>query len=50
MPGEHERDVVEPVERIAPDTLAARIGAQPLREQTAMSSGNAPWRRALRDR
>lgn len=49
LPGQQERQAVDPVERIAAEALAARIGARPVAARSAMSSGNAPWRRALRD-
>ena len=49
LPGQQERQAVEPVERIAAEALAARIGAQPMAGRSTMSSGSAPWRRALRD-
>ena len=49
LPGQHEGQAVEPVEGIAAEALAVRIGAQPLAGRSAMSSGSAPWRRALRD-
>lgn len=50
LPGQQqERQAAEPVERIAAEALAARIGAQSPDARSTMSSGNAPWRRALRD-
>ena len=49
-PGQHERQVVEPIESVEPDALAARIGARPAAARPAMSDGNAAWRRALRER
>lgn len=46
----------EPVERLDPSALAARIGMTPKTDAPApvpkspRSDGNAPWRKALRDR
>ena len=45
----------EPIERLDPSSLAARIGMAPKSEAPAprpkspRSDGNAPWRKALRD-
>lgn len=49
-PGQHERQVVEPIESVEPDMLSARIGARVATGRPAISDGNAPWRRALRER
>ena len=46
----------EPVERLDPSSLAARIGMAPKTDEPAprpkspRSDGKAPWRKALRDR
>jgi len=48
--GQHERQVIEPIETVEPDTLSARIGVRANAGRPTISDGNAAWRRALRER
>lgn len=50
LPAHRASPPAEPMERVAPDALAARIGARRAATPSPKSDGSAPWRRALRDR
>ena len=56
LSGGSDSPSAEPVERLDPSALSARIGMAPksdapaARPKSPRSDGNAPWRKALRDR
>lgn len=52
LSGQAEQQPSEPVERMDPSALAARIGMRPKSEvptKSPKSDGSAPWRKALRE-